>query len=75
MAEIEGIVLEHLRALRSELTDVKAEGCETRERVAHLEHQMAGIHGQYASVSERLDRIFSMLEKINRRLEIADSVK
>lgn len=73
VAALESLVLEHLRALCAEAADVKAEGHETRQRVGHLEHQMAGIYGQYASVSERLDRIFAMLENINRRLEISEA--
>lgn len=72
MTEPDNLVLEHLRLIRSEISDLKSEGRETRQRVAHLEHQISGIYGQYASVSERLDRIMNTLERINRRLDIAE---
>jgi hypothetical protein len=43
----EGLVLEPLRAIRASISDLRDDGKETRERVGHLEHQMAGGYRQY----------------------------
>jgi hypothetical protein len=78
MSEQPNLILEHLRVIRAEIAMLCSESKETRERVAHLEHRLAGVYAQYAgvytqyaSVSERLDRIFNALERIELRLEIA----
>lgn len=72
MAEIENLVLEQLRAIRKEIAEMREENRESRTRIAHLEDQSAGLFGQYATVSSRLDRMYDMLQRINTRLELVE---
>ena len=43
---------------------------EFRERLGHIEGQIAGIYGMYATLSSRMDR---RLERIERRLDLVDA--
>lgn len=42
--DVENIVLEHLRAIRGDLNDVKNRQRQTNERLSAIEHHMAGFH-------------------------------
>ena len=53
----------HLRAIRSEIGDLKTSMAEVKERLGVLETQ-------YASISRRVDRIDGRLE---RRLDIVEA--
>jgi predicted nuclease with TOPRIM domain len=60
------LVLEHLRALRGDLGEVKADLVEIKERLGLIE-------SQYASLSRRVDRMGSDIEQIKRRLNLIDA--
>ncbi|MBP1848668.1 hypothetical protein [Rhizobium halophytocola] len=45
---------------------------ETKERLGLLEYQVGGITAQYASLSNRLDRVDERLARIERRLDLVD---
>lgn len=62
---MDNLVLERLREIRAMLGEVKEDTGDTRLRVGMLE---AG----YASVSLRLDRLAADVERIKRRLDLAD---
>jgi predicted nuclease with TOPRIM domain len=62
----DNLVLSLLRAIRSDVADIKADTIEIKERLGLLE---AG----YASLSRRVDRLAGDVEHIKRRLDIADA--
>ena len=51
------LILEHLRAIRSEISDLKISMVEVKERLG----------------SRRVDRIDSRLERIERRLDLVEA--
>ncbi|HEX3954651.1 MAG TPA: hypothetical protein VHW90_13820 [Stellaceae bacterium] len=60
------LILEHLRAVRSDIADLKTSVIEVKERLGLIE-------AQYASVSQRVDRIDGRLARIERRLDLVDA--
>jgi predicted nuclease with TOPRIM domain len=62
----DNLVLELLRAIRGDLSNIKADVIELKERMGLLE-------AQYSSLSRRVDRVGGDVEQIKRRLEIADA--
>jgi predicted nucleic acid-binding Zn-ribbon protein len=60
------LILEHLRAIRSDISDLKTSMVEFKEWLGFLE-------AQYASISRRVDRIDSRLERIERRLDLVEA--
>ena len=64
--ETNNLVLEHLRAIRSDIGEMKADLVELKTRVGHLE-------GLYANLSGRVDRIGSDIVLIKRRLDLVEA--
>lgn len=62
----DNLVLEHLRAIRSDIAEIKTTIVEVKERLGLLE-------SQYASLSRRVDRVGGDIEQIKRRLDIAEA--
>jgi len=60
------LVLEVLRAIRTDLSEVKADLVEVKERPGILE-------AQYAGLSRRLDRQSGDIEQIKRRLGLIEA--
>ncbi len=67
------LVLEHLRAIRSDLVTLGQGQRELINRVGRLERQVADLHPDYASLSIRLDRLDGRVERIEQRLTLADA--
>jgi len=66
MAEPDNIVLEHLRHIRGAIDDVPDDIREMKQRIGNLATQ-------YASMSNRLDRMDLRIERIERRLDLQDA--
>lgn len=62
----DSLVLNLLRAIRSDIAEVKADLTEVKERLGIFE-------AQYASLSRRVDRIGGDMERVKRRLDLADA--
>lgn len=74
---VENLLLEHLRAIRAELADVKAVLRDHTNRFGRLETGVARIgrdHGELFSEQvedrHRVDSLVERIERIERRLEI-----
>lgn len=67
VAEPDNLVLEHLRALRSDVATIREDVREVKSRITSLEHSVAGIHSDIADLNGRHDRILDRIERIERR--------
>ena len=65
MTETENLVLEHLRHIRGAVDGLGEDMREVKSRLGIME-------SQYASLSNRLDRMDSRVERIEKRLELAE---
>ena len=77
MAEPDNIVLEHLRAIREDVQQIRAEQRDQRMRLAsierilsHQEHETAELR---VVMNARFDRVHDRLDRIERRLNLADA--
>jgi uncharacterized protein YukE len=78
--ERNNLVLEHLRAIRSEfgefrvdMKDVKGRLTSLEVSVANLRGEVANLHGDFAGQSGRIDRVQNRLERIERSLALRDT--
>jgi hypothetical protein len=71
--EAANLVLEHLRAIRGDVGQIKADTREFRERLGLFESQMAGHYALYATLSTRIDRLVDDLQLIKRRLDLVEA--
>lgn len=67
------LILEHLRVLRLEMGELRADVRDMRGRLTSLEVSVANLHGDFAGQSERIDRVENRLERIERRLTLRDA--
>ena len=65
MADPDNIALEHSRHIRTTVDALHDDMREMKSRMGILENQ-------YASLSTRLDRLDARVERIEKRLELAD---
>lgn len=79
MPDIDNLVLEHLRALRTEVAglrddvrDIKHRQTDMARQLAALRREQAGDAENVAHVEARLDRFGERLERIERRLDIVE---
>ncbi|OGT93865.1 MAG: hypothetical protein A2286_03040 [Gammaproteobacteria bacterium RIFOXYA12_FULL_61_12] len=81
MSNVENLLLEHLRAIRADISALREDGREIKQRLSGLETGVAGIRremvGHYEDstlLHNRVDRISERIERIERRLELQDSM-
>ena len=67
---VEYSILEHLRAIRADIGTVKDDNVFIKARMSSIEHQMAGVHADFATVNSRIDGIGRRLERIEMRLKM-----
>ena len=67
------LLFETLKAIQGTLLRLVDDMHEVKERLGILETQVAGLAGQYASLSNRLDRMDLRIERIERRLDLHDA--
>ena len=77
--ETENLVLEILRRLQGDMTELKSGQQGIRHRLSLLESRLAGMernladqYAGYAGQSVRMDRLEERLDRIERRLELND---
>ena len=78
--EPESLILQHLRAIRSDLGAVRETQAEHTSRLGRLElsvaetkRSLADVDVQLAEHSVRLDRINSRLDRIDQRLGLVEA--
>ena len=67
------LILEHLRALRLDMGELRADVRDMRGRLTSIEVSVANLHGDFAGQSERIDRLEGRLERIENRLLLRDA--
>ena len=65
MTEAESLVLEHLRHIRGAVDGL-------RDDVRDIKVRLGTLETQYASLSNRMDRLDGRVERIERRLNLAE---
>ena len=77
--EVNNLVLEHLRAIRADVHEIKTVQREHGHRLTRVEIALAGIRRDQALDSEnlarmdlRVDRLSEDVERIKRRLDLVD---
>lgn len=63
--ELDNIILQHLRAIRADINEIKVQIIESR-------HRLGLIEIGYATMQSRLDRMSGDIEQIKRRLDLVD---
>jgi septal ring factor EnvC (AmiA/AmiB activator) len=69
---VENLVLEHLRAIRADLADVKREVRENSVQIALLGQQLGALTTAVYSGKSEMEDFKRRLERIERRLELSD---
>lgn len=71
-ADIESLVLEHLRAIRATQADHGDELAAIRLELSAMGQQLAGLTTAVYSGKSELDSLKRRVERIERRLELSD---
>jgi predicted nuclease with TOPRIM domain len=66
------LILNMLRAIRTEQSAQRERLDEIIVRLGRLEREVAGLHGDYVSLSVRLDNLDRRVGRIEQRLELVE---
>ena len=76
---IENLILEHLRAIRADIGGIKEDMREIKQRLTSLEAAVVGLrrdnanlYGDVIDQQARYDRLVERVERIERRLDLAE---
>lgn len=77
---VENLILEHLRGIRADIGGIKDDVREIKQRLTSLEAAVVGLrrdnanlYGDVIDQQARYDRLAERVERIERRLDLADS--
>ncbi len=73
MTKTADLVLATLHAIRADLAEIRAEQREQRQPLGAIERHLAHMDLTAAKTGTRLDRVLDSLDRIERRLELADA--
>lgn len=71
--EPDNIVLEHLRAIRGDLGQIKTSLNSLTRRVDTMQSELALMHRKMADFAMEMSQITDRLDHIERRLDLADA--
>ncbi|OGA43543.1 MAG: hypothetical protein A3G25_19465 [Betaproteobacteria bacterium RIFCSPLOWO2_12_FULL_63_13] len=66
----ENLILEHLRAIRGDVGQLKDDHVFIKQRLSSLDSQVAQVHVDMAIVHNRIDNLEKRLERIEKRLDL-----
>ena len=72
-ADIESLVLEHLRAIRADMADLKREVAGNSVQLSAMGQQLAGLTAAVYGGKADMDDIKRRLERVEHRLELTDA--
>ena len=67
------LVLEHFRAIWTELHEIREEQREQRTRLGSIERSISYMTREVAEMGLRLDRMHDRLDRIERRLDLVEA--
>ncbi len=77
MENVENLILEHLRVIRTDVGALKEDAREIKQRLANLESAVGGIkrdlgdmYTEGATQHTRYDRLVERIERLEKRLEL-----
>ena len=70
---IENLILEHLRALRADVSTIKTDVRDLKLRMSSMENYMASFHLEIARHASKFDDVDARMDRIERRLELRDN--
>ena len=71
-AELNSLVLEHLRAIRADIADLKREVAGNSIQLSALGQQVAGLSVAVYGGKSDMDEVKRRIDRIERRLELTD---
>lgn len=66
------LVLEHLRAIRAEMSEIRQEQREQRIRLSGIERGIVNLLSEITEMGLRLDRMHDRIDRIERRLDLTE---
>ena len=63
---------ERFNRVDRQLDEIKQTLADHTTRLSRLEREVANLHGDFATLSERIDRVEERLERIERRLDLVE---
>lgn len=70
---IEHLILEHLKAIRADVSSLKADMREVKMRLLSLESYQAAMHTDSVHHSTRMEELEQRIERVERRLDLRDN--
>ena len=70
--KVENLILEHLRSLRADVASMKDEMSGVRQEMVIVRQHMAGLLGAQALHDTEIATLKVRLDRIEKRLELAD---
>ena len=71
-AELNSLVLEHLRAIRADIADLKREVAGNSIQLSALGQQVAGLAVAVYGGKSDMDEVKRRIDRLERRLELTD---
>lgn len=72
-AEIESLVLEHLRLIRADIAELKREAAATNLQLAAMGQQLGALTTAVYGGNSEIDELKRRIERVERRLELSDT--
>jgi archaellum component FlaC len=72
MAEVENLLLDHLRQIRGQLDRMEHQLEDVIARLGHLERTVADHSVQLAEINVKLDRLDARVTRIEKRLDLIE---
>lgn len=70
---IENLVLEHLRAIRTDIAELKREVAGNSVEIAAMGQQFAGLTAAVYNSKSDLEAVKQRVDRLERRLDLSDS--
>jgi predicted nuclease with TOPRIM domain len=73
MTDTDNIILEHLRALRADLAELKNDMRDVKARLGSIENYIAILHGDQARSGGRIDDLVMRVERLEKRTGLIEA--